>query len=383
MSKAILSSYNIISALGFSTAENFLALYNSISGLSPVITSWENVEPVTAALINNRALESETEKNIGDCSNLLRFEQLSIVSILKAVENQQINLSDKRVLFILSTTKGNIDLLDSRKNSQPVSNKLYLWQTAQNISGYFKNPNVPVVVSNACISGLSALVTAKRWLATGIYDSVVVTGTDLISKFTVSGFQSLKALSPTNCRPFDAERCGLNLGEGAATIILSSGHEKDCSGKVTLEAGAISNDANHISGPSRTGEGLVLAIKKALENCDIPDIGFINAHGTATLFNDEMEAVAINRCGLANVPVNSLKGYIGHTMGASGLIETILSAESLIHNTILGTAGFSRSGVSVPMNIVTGETASFKKECLKTASGFGGCNAAIRLRLNT
>ena len=147
---------------------------------------------------------------------------------------------------------------------------------------------------------------------------------------------------------------------------------------IAILGGAISNDANHISGPSRTGEGLQLAIKNALkENVATNTIDYISAHGTATVFNDEMEAKAFHALYLDKVPVNSFKGYWGHTLGAAGILESILAYKSLINNQLLHSQGFSENGVSVPLNIIQKTKKADLKTALKTSSGFGGCNAAV------
>jgi 3-oxoacyl-[acyl-carrier-protein] synthase-1 len=197
----------------------------------------------------------------------------------------------------------------------------------------------------------------------------------------VTGFQSFKALSSGRCKPFDAARDGLTLGEGAATIILGITNENSLPDNcITVKAGAISNDASHISGPSRTGEGLYRAIMRTLEGVDTANLAFINAHGTATPFNDEMEAIALSRACLEHVPVNSFKGYIGHTLGAAGLIETVVCSLSLINAQLVKCLGFVTLGVSKNIQVIT-ETRRFEAtECLKMASGFGGCNAVVLLK---
>jgi 3-oxoacyl-[acyl-carrier-protein] synthase-1 len=208
----------------------------------------------------------------------------------------------------------------------------------------------------------------------------------VLSKFVVSGFQSLQALSSEMCRPFDAQRKGINLGECAAGVVLSGTVDVPSEkSTVRIVGGGLSNDANHISGPSRTGEELSFAIRQALEEAgmEIEHIDFISAHGTATAYNDEMEAKAFNLMKLDKVPLNSLKGYYGHTLGAAGILETILSAESLKHNELIPTAGFDQVGVTQPVNVIKKREHRPLKTCLKTASGFGGCNAAVILQKGT
>jgi len=184
-------------------------------------------------------------------------------------------------------------------------------------------------------------------------------------------------MSETPCRPFDANRDGLSLGEGAGTIVVTKEKRPD---SIKLVHGASANDANHISGPSRTGEGLYLAASHALQ--DKRPIDFISAHGTATLYNDDMESHAINRLHLSDIPVNSFKGYFGHTLGAAGVIETILTKHSILNGMLYKSLGTETPGVASPLHVVTKSMKKTLNCCLKLSSGFGGCNAAILLEKN-
>ncbi|MBA4058456.1 MAG: hypothetical protein C0490_27305 [Marivirga sp.] len=230
---------------------------------------------------------------------------------------------------------------------------------------------------------MMALIVGKRMIHSGQYDHAVVVGADVLSRFVVSGFQSLHALSDEPCRPFDVDRKGINLGECAAAILLTSKPgELKTGANVIIAGGGLSNDANHISGPSRTGEELASAIRQALDESSLSknEIDIISAHGTATLYNDEMEAKAFGLMGLETIPVNSLKGYFGHTLGAAGIAEVAMNAEGLIRNELIPSKGFERLGVSKDLNIIKSTESKPLKICLKTASGFGGCNAAIILQ---
>src|SRR6185312_9668599 len=255
--------------------------------------------------------------------------------------------------------------------------KISLSHSANLISAHFGFVNRPVIISNACISGVLAIITGLRLLRSGQYENAVIAGADVISKFIFSGFQSFQALSQQICKPFDKWRDGLNLGEGAATVILST--DKKHKGNMTVKGGAVSNDANHISGPSRTGKELTYAINKSMDDSGVSaaDIDFISAHGTATIFNDEMEANAITMAGLQNVPVNSLKGYYGHTLGAAGLVESVISIQSLKQGLVFPTAGFQELDKNMNISVCASVLPIKAKNFIKTASGFGGCNAAI------
>jgi len=371
---------NIISSLGFTTAENMTAINEGQSGILLHSSRFNVPTPFQASLIDFEKLNQEFS-SFATFNQYTPFERLIISSVHEAVSHSDIDLTSSQTLFILSSTKGNVALLDPGVAHDFEAQRVNLWAAAQQITTFFKNPNTPVIVSHACVSGVSALLAAKMYLQSGQYKHVIVTGGDVLSKFIVSGFGSFKALSPNRCKPFDCLRDGLTLGEGAATIILSIDNKNSLpTNSIVIKAGATSNDANHISGPSRTGEGLFRAIMDTLNGVDRSNLAFINAHGTATLYNDEMEAIALSRAGLETTPVNSLKGYIGHTLGAAGLIETIACSHSLLTAQLIRTLGFDNLGVSKHLNVVTQNSGFIATECLKTASGFGGCNAVVLLK---
>ena len=383
MAIAYIKSDNIISSLGFTTDENINAVFSGVTGLKYCKENTLDVpEAFISSQINDELLnEYFLRLNINN-QYFSKFEKLIILSIYEASSKIEISLASQRTLFIISTTKGNISLLEDRNEDFFCEEQLFIGHSAEVIARFFHNPNKPIVVSNACISGVSAQIVAKRLLNTGKYDNAVVVGADVLSKFIVSGFQSFKALSADYCKPFDSNRVGLNLGEGAATIIYGVAQTESALPKdtIVLEAGAITNDANHISGPSRTGEGLYLALKSITNTISPHQIGFINAHGTATPYNDEMESIAISRVELTDVPTNSLKGYFGHTLGAAGLLETVVSSQSLKNNKLVKSLGYDTCGVSVPLNIIKNAENKKLLRCIKMVSGFGGCNAAIMLK---
>ena len=306
--------HSIISPLGEGSQANVEAVKAGRSGLRLYTDRFDSVEPFCASLFDTPQ----------------EFVPLCIRSVEMA--KGAMNIADPSTIFILSTTKG--DHLD-------------LLTPAQLIARHFGNPNPPIVVSNACTSGVCAQITAKRLLEAGIYRNAVVIGCDIQTKFIISGFQAFKALSPEPCLPFSPNRKGLNLGEAAATIIYTSEPREGW----RLEAGSIHNDANHISAPSRTGEGAYRCLTDVLEGVEPKEIALLGVHGTATLYNDDMETIAIERAGLQNVPMSVLKPFFGHTMGAAGVVETIIGME-LIQRGIF----------------------------IKMLSGFGGVNAAVRLR---
>ncbi|MCW3125493.1 MAG: Beta-ketoacyl synthase [Bacteroidetes bacterium] len=359
-------SDNVISPLGNTSQENYERIVNGETGISQVNDLSLSPIPFYASKINDDKLP------VLD-GPFTRFEMLCILSAKEALAQTSVKLSDRDTIFILSTTKGNIELITGGDNDISLS------KTAESIGSYFHAVNKPVVVSNACISGVLAIITAKRLLASGKYKHAVVTGADVLSKFVVSGFQSLMAISDEPCRPFDKDRKGINLGEGTATVVMTTDKALTDNTSILVMGEGLTNDANHISGPSRTGQELSDAVTKAMNRSGVKnsDLSFVSAHGTATLYNDEMESKAFDAAGLRDVPLHSLKGYFGHTLGAAGVIETIMSIYSLRNKAILASRNFEQLGVPSYLNITTAVAGSDKKVALKTASGFGGCNVAL------
>lgn len=337
-------AHTIISPLGDGSQANWEAVVANRTAMRLYSDRFESVEPFYASLFEERQ----------------DFVSLCVRCAEQVVKEAAIDASARDVVFVLSTTKG--DELD-------------LLSPAQAVARCFGNSNAPIVVSNACTSGVCAQITAMRLLESGVYRHAVVIGCDVQSRFIVSGFQSFKALSDEACRPFDAERRGLNLGEAAAAMVWSC----DARGEWCLESGSIHNDANHISGPSRTGEGAWRCLADVLAGCEVSDIALLCVHGTATLYNDEMEAIAIHRAGLEGVPICALKGYYGHTMGAAGVLETIVAMKAVEEGTVPAAKGYATCGTTYGMNIAPTNRCVQGGKIIKMLSGFGGTNAAIRL----
>ncbi len=314
----------------------------------------ELVQPVMGALLKD-------EPNI---EGYTLFESLCIRSAQRAIDQASIDTGNRCVL-VLSSTKGDI--------WTPTAT------TARRIAEALGITTTPIVVSLACTSGVAAQLTAYRLLETGIYDTAVVIGADVLIEFVVSGFQCVHAISEEVCRPFDKKRDGLNVGEAVGTMVLSTQTNK--ANAWCLLGGAIHNDANHISGPSRTAEGALRCLQDGLDLCRqnsvTDDLACISVHGTATNYNDEMEAIAIHRAGLDDVPVSALKGYWGHTMGAAGVVETIVTMATLEAGWIPAVKGFEEQGTTYPIGVSNKERTTDKRTFVKLLSGFGGVNAAV------
>lgn len=246
--------------------------------------------------------------------------------------------------------------------------------------------NGPVsTIANACSSGTDAIGTAFHWLMQGLCDIVIAGGTDELCRTTYLGFSSLQVMSPQPCRPFDANRRGLNLGEGAGILILE---REDVSLKRGAEALAgiygygTCVDAYHITAPHPEGAGLKKALAFALKQADVDyhDISFINAHGTSTINNDQVEGNVICNIFGKNIPVTSTKSYTGHTLGAAGAIEAAFTVCSLLDEKMPGTAGFETFDPKCGLEPVHKTVTVQKKAALSISLAFGGTNSVLLIK---
>ncbi len=391
---AFVLSDSIISPLGVTSADNYLSVKAGKSGIQTFAPGSHGIpEGFTASLIGDDMMEDiyadKQEMLVDETIRKSRFGLLTFCSAYEALKVSGVNVEKQKVLFILSTTKGAIEELVSgnQGSENPLLVTENLPQLAQQIALALGIRSQSIVVCNACISGLSAIILANRLLDAGEYDAAVVCGADCPDKFIISGFQSLKATSTVPCRPFDMERFGLNLGEAAATLVLGrdasmvKGNVAQTTQVWNLRNGFIKNDAFHVTSPAKDAVGLYHALIETLQGVEVADLAFVNAHGTATLFNDQMESVAIEKAALSLVPTNALKGYFGHTLGAAGILETIVSLHAAEDAVVLGTRGFEELGVSGKVNMSNENRKSDKTSFIKMLSGFGGCNASLLAEL--
>jgi 3-oxoacyl-[acyl-carrier-protein] synthase-1 len=362
---------NCITPLGFDVATNVNNISSGVSGIQLHDNGMMD-KPFYAAIINEVKLNDAFAK-ISSSQNYTRLEKMMILALQPIVEKAKLDLNE-RTGFILSTTKGNVTALAN--STQENFEKAHLHHLAKRVATFFGFKAEPIVVSNACVSGVLAVSIAKRLIQSDLYDNVFVVAGDEVSEFVLSGFNSFQAMSDLPCKPYSNNRTGVSLGEATATVLVTSDNKN---AKVKIVGDGSINDANHISGPSRTGEGLFRSIESAMKEANVKatQIDYISAHGTATPFNDEMEAIAFNRLELQNVSMNSLKGFYGHTLGASGLLETVIGIESVLQNKLYKSLGFDELGVSQNIAIITENEEKEIHYFLKTASGFGGCNTAV------
>lgn len=363
---------NCITPLGFDVESNIEAILHGDSGIQ--LHNDVSLMPNSfyASIIKDEKINSAFAK-ISSESKYSRLEKMMILALEPIIKNSKVELNSKTA-FILSTTKGNVTAL--KDNSEESFNNVHLDVLAKNVADFFGFKTQPIVVSNACVSGILAVSVAKRMIQSELYDNVFVVAGDEVSEFVLSGFNAFQAMSELPCKPYSKNRTGVSLGEATAAVLVSA---NPATAKIKVIGDSSINDANHISGPSRTGEGLFRSIQNALKEAQIEanKLDYISAHGTATPYNDEMEAIALTRLDLQNVPVNSLKGFYGHTLGASGLLETVIAIESANENKLFESKGFDEIGVSEAINVIEKNGEKKIDYFLKTASGFGGCNTAV------
>lgn len=286
--------------------------------------------------------------------------------------------------LITATLKSGIDNLESECRGLPTGlQDILLAFLADHLGASLGLKDNGICISASCASSTIAVAHGAALIESGRAGTVLVCCADIVSEYAFSGFSSLRALSPFPCQPFDRDRQGLSLGEGAAALLLMSAERATYERRTrlgTICGWGVTNDANHITAPARGGVGLVQAINKALTSAQkIPEeIAAVCAHGTGTIYNDRMELDAFQRVFHGRrLPVFSIKGAIGHTLGAAGGIETALSLKVLATNTAPPTVGFvnpedgAQGQVSAEKQTVTGDF------LLNTNSGFGGINAAI------
>ncbi len=364
-------STNIVSPLGMSSQENWRAVMQGRSALRRL----ENYKGIPLPFVASVFTPEQVEELAVE--GFTRFESLAIRSITEALTHTDLDVHGERTIFILSTTKADVEELGFVEERDGDYHRPAL--SARRIAEYVGIGGGAIVCCNACISGVSAQILADRLISCGHYDNAVVCGADLVSSFTASGFLSFKSLSNEACRPFDADRQGLNLGEAAATIVFTRADSLR-EGDWLFERGEMDNDAFHLSTPAPSGEGARKVLEAVMKGRDDSELAFVSAHGTATMFNDQMESVAIEKAGLSSVPLTALKGWFGHTLGASGVLEVILGMMAVSESVVLPLRGFREIGVSGKVNLSPELRATDKNSFLKMISGFGGCNAAALYR---
>lgn len=314
-------------------------------------------------------------------------KKASLIFQLSDMLIKQLGTIESDTFLISASTKAGIDLLEENiTKSEMVSKDLFLSSLTEYIALKMGLNNKGININSACASSTIAVAKGASLIHMGVVDSVLICCMDTVTQFVFSGFSALGAMSDEPARPFDKNRKGLALGEGAAAIMLMSEKKARACGKAPLgriTGWGIANDATHLTAPAKNGDGLKLAIQKACKKAGIfpHDIHAINTHGTGTKHNDSMEINVIQSMfNPDQVIANSIKGAIGHTLGAAGGIEIALCVKMLQEEMMPGTFGFLDPEKGAE-KIISRDARPLTGDCiLTTNSGFGGINAAIILK---
>jgi 3-oxoacyl-[acyl-carrier-protein] synthase I len=377
--EVVIAGYGAISAVGCGIEPLLNALQKNSTGMRP---SEKFTSPRFQSNIVGAVPENKPDENPA-----WQFASVALQQARDSAQKTLGKISAERIGLVLSTTKANIHALELISENRPCSESarrhLQADLLAEDLVNEFGVRGPIQTVSGACVSGLVAISQGTKMIQRGEADAVFVVGVDCLSEFIVAGFTALKAIDPLGCRPFDAARCGLSPGEAGAAIVLARADFAP-EAKIKIRSFGGSNDANHLTGPSRDGSGLAQAIRAALDSAKLSpgEIDYVHAHGTGTSYNDTMESLALKTIfGDQCPPVSGSKGMLGHTLGAAGVIETVICVLALQNDFLPGTPRLSLAAEGTPKNLVREPHFGVRlKNVLKLNTGFGGMNGALILQ---
>lgn len=393
--KVYITGIGIISSIGNNVAEVLHSLQNSISGIADITlldSVYKNILPAAEVKLSNEQLRNLAA--IDQSKKHTRTSLLGFVAAREAMLCAGLNEKDDfRTGLISATSVGGMDTSELFYNhfykdrskgslSQIVHHDCA--DSTEVIAAELGINGFVTTISTACSSSANSMMLGARLIKNNILDRVVVGGTDAITRFTLNGFNSLMILDKDGCKPFDENRNGLTLGEGAGFLVLESEDVVKKTGKhILAELSGYGNacDAFHQTASSPEGNGAYLAMKKAIEvsGISLSEIDYINVHGTGTQNNDLSEGNAIQRIFGSNVPpFSSTKAFTGHTLGAAGGIEAVLSVLAIKHGLIYPNLNFSEQMKELPFKPVTQLMTNINiRNVLSNSFGFGGNNTAL------
>ena len=392
MNKILVTGIGAISAIGNNVEQQQEALKCGYCGITDAInidSKYASVFPFGEIKFTDNQLFDilKEDKNKG----LSRTTLLALHAFEEAINNSQLSkeeIASAGTALICATTVGGMSLINELYRNATLtdleSRHLYSYDytsVARYLQEKYKMNGIINTINTACSSSANALIYGANLIKNGFAERAIICGVDSLAKFTINGFNSLRILSANICKPFDAERNGLNLGEAAGVIILEK--EKDCNhkkGYAALSGYANSNDAFHASALSENGDGPYLSMAGALASANIiaSDIQFINAHGTGTENNDEVESKAMLRIFNTVPPFASTKANTGHTLGAAGAIEAVFSILNIIHQEIYPALNFTHPIEGMGLSPVAIYKKHAVENVMSNSFGFGGnCSSLI------
>ena len=389
--KVFVTGIGIVSAIGLNVSENFSSLKSLKHGIG-VLKNLRTIHspslPSGEVKLSNSELAEILGIRIGP--DFSRTALLGMIAAREALQNAGLENNERRKMGIVSATSvGGMDRTELLYRDITPENQNFIashvcGDSTEKIADFLQITDFVSTISTACSSSLNAIMAGAEMIKNNLLDRVIAGGSDALSKFTLNGFNSLMILDKNHNRPFDAERKGLNLGEGAAYLVLESENavkgreDKIC---CELKGYANANDAYHQTASSNNGEGAFRAMSKAIQHggLNISDIDYINAHGTGTINNDFTEAVALNRLFGKDLPLfSSTKPFTGHTLGAAGVIESVISILTLRNKMIFPNLNFCKPILEMPLVPVTERMENVPlKNVLTNSFGFGGNDSTL------
>ena len=394
MNKGVaITGMGIISSIGNTVEETYSSLIQKKPGISRI----ENIDTIhrdhiKVGEVKRTNIELINILDLPQTNNYSRTAMLSEIAAKQAVKNADIkNIKDYRTGFISATSVGGMDMTEKyylthydKTDSRKYVESRACADSTTKVANTLGITDFVTTISTACSSSANAIMLGARMIKSGKLDRVIVGGADCLSKFTINGFNALMLLSDRDCKPFDENRNGLNLGEAAAYLVLESEEiiKKENKKVIAYVSGyANANDAFHQTASSDNGEGATLAMKKALEVANLQPnaIDYVNAHGTATANNDSSESKALHRVFGKSMPdMSSTKAYTGHTLAAAAAIEAVFSVLALQYNKVFPNLNcetpITGSGI-IPVVEVEEKDLNY---VLSNSFGFGGnCSTLI------
>ncbi len=397
--RIVITGAGIVTALGLDWRSNAAGFRSGRTAFRPVTlfdVSRQRVK--TAAEVDLPAGLPRTRLSARETLRLDRAAKLLLLAAHQAWQQAGWDASEN-LPVVLGTTSGGMGAGEAyyqqatrepqRHRHQAVRVMQYQpHHQALNLAEAFGFRGPLTIIANACASGANAIGHAWELLRRGHAERVLTGGYDALSQLVFAGFDSLQALSPTHCRPFDAHRDGLALGEGAAVLALETlDHARERGAEILGEIAGYgaATDAHHLTQPHPQGDAALASMRAACESARVgtEQIGYVNAHGTGTPLNDSAEAVAINRWAgarAATLPISSTKASIGHLLGAAGAVETVICLMALREQWLPPTTTLQTRDPACAFPVVHEPTDARFDYALTNSFGFGGANASLILR---
>ncbi|WP_214483042.1 beta-ketoacyl-[acyl-carrier-protein] synthase family protein [Bacillus sp. SM2101] len=376
MSPILASGTAVMSSLGTNINDTWSGLLTKKHGTEKVKTfSIDKHKNQNACEVKGLSLVC-----FDDVLKLGRASSMLITSIDDALHDAGIDIQDiERCGICIGTTMGELDGLD--KDS--ATNRYGPQVLSENVKNYYNLTGPSWTITNACAAGNFSIAKAVDELESGRADVMIAAGVDALSWVAFTGFSSLRAMSPDLCRPFDENRKGLILGEGAGVVILETMEhllKRSGKAKASILGYGMNCDAHHITQPDPAAAGAISAMKAALEKANMKpsDIGYVSAHGTGTPANDLMEGNALYELFGKSVKTSSIKGNIGHTLGAASVIEAAICIKALEEKLLPPTANVKSLDPRINVDVLWDKPESFKSMfVMSNAYAFGGINSSI------